>query len=269
MKLKNIGIKRFRSINDIKLEIDTDTNFISICGANNVGKTNVLRAINLFFNPKSYSFDNDAPYLKQNTRGGSVDTEVTLQFEEDDKIYEIIRTIRQPKENDNNYDEDGIVYPEGVGKGKSKKILTKEEVKKIVDKFVFFFIPAINISFPDLINLMINNVYDLEFSKSRFSGLKKELKESFEKYNEGLLNVLNTLAEDIKPLFQTFNEHWSVEFKSNATVNKFQDLISEDIRFYIHDEAGFNNENKGSGLQKLGFILLHQKIIENYQKLKK
>ncbi|WP_066799997.1 AAA family ATPase [Moraxella oblonga] len=82
MKLKNIVIKRFRSINDIKLEIDTNHNFISICGANNVGKTNVLRALNLFFNPNSYIFDKDTPYLKQNTRGGSIATEIQLQFDD-------------------------------------------------------------------------------------------------------------------------------------------------------------------------------------------
>ena len=59
MKLKRIDIKRFRSINDLKLEIDLDNNFISICGPNNVGKTNVLRALNLFFNPDEYIFNKD------------------------------------------------------------------------------------------------------------------------------------------------------------------------------------------------------------------
>ena len=47
MKIKSIDIKRYRSIDDLKLVIDTSTNFISICGPNNVGKTNVLRALNL------------------------------------------------------------------------------------------------------------------------------------------------------------------------------------------------------------------------------
>lgn len=64
MKLKRIDIKRFRSINDLKLEIDLNNNFISICGPNNVGKTNVLRALNLFFNPDEYVFNKDAPHLK-------------------------------------------------------------------------------------------------------------------------------------------------------------------------------------------------------------
>ena len=65
MKLKRIDIKRFRSINDLKLEIDLDNNFISICGPNNVGKTNVLRALNLFFNPDEYIFNKDMSSKKK------------------------------------------------------------------------------------------------------------------------------------------------------------------------------------------------------------
>lgn len=269
MKLKRIDIKRFRSINDLKLEIDLDNNFISICGPNNVGKTNVLRALNLFFNPDEYVFNKDAPHLKQNTRGGSVATEINLQFEDSKgKLYELIRRIEMI-EGEVSINNKGFLYPEGIGGGKPKKELTESNINDLIKNFVFFYIPAINISFPDLINLIINDVYAIEFDKSRFSGLKGELKSSFENYNNGLVGVLNQLAEEINPLFQQFNENWSVEFKSNAKVKKFQDLISEDISFHIDDKAGFNNEGKGSGLQKLGFILLHQKIIEKLSRTKK
>ncbi len=267
MKIKSISIKRFRSINDMELEIDVDQNFISICGANNVGKTNVLRSLNLFFNSDSYIFDQDAPYLKQNTRGGSIDTEISLQIVgSNDEVYEIIKTIGV-KDEKNNISIKGF-YVQKNGK-KREKPLADKEIEEIIKSFVFFYIPAINISFPELINLIINVVYEIEFDKSRFSGLKGELRESFEKYNNGLIEVLNKLAEEINPLFKTFNENWAVEFKSNAEVKKFQDLISEDISFHINDKAGFNNEGKGSGLQKLGFILLHQKIIEKLSKSRK
>lgn len=269
MKLKSIDIKRFRSINDLKLEIDTDTNFISICGPNNVGKTNILRALNLFFNPDGYIFDKDVPNLKQHTRGGSIATEIILQFEDNKgQLYELTRKIEvlggKVVVNDK-----GILWPNGIGRNKIKSHLDKNKFNEIIKNFVFFYIPAINISFPELINLIINDVYEIEFDKARFSGLKGELKESFQNYNNGLIEVLNKLAEDINPLFEKFNESWSVEFKSNAEIKKFQDLISEDISFHINDKAGFDNEGKGSGLQKLGFILLHQKIIEKLSRSKK
>lgn len=269
MKLRNIHIKRFRSINDLQIEIDTDNNFISICGANNVGKTNVLRALNLFFNPDGYVFDKDVPYLKQNTRGGSIATELSLQFEDNKgKFYELIRKI-EILEGKVVVNDEGGLWPEGVGRGKAKNKLDENKIEEIIKSFSFFYIPAINISFPDLINLIINDVYEIEFDRSRFSGLKGALKNSFEEYNKGLIAVLNQLAEDINPLFEKFNKNWSVEFRSNAEIKKFQDLISEDVSFHIDDKAGFNNEGKGSGLQKLGFILLHQKIIEKLPKSKK
>lgn len=269
MKLKSIKIKRFRSINDLKLEIDTDTNFISICGANNVGKTNVLRALNLFFNPNSYLFNKDVPYLKQNTRGGSIATELTLQLEDNKgKFYELIRKI-EILEGGVVVNDEGSLWPDGVGRGKAKNKLDENKIEEIIKSFAFFYIPAINISFPDLINLIINDVYEIEFDRSRFSGLKGALKNSFEEYNKGLIAVLNQLAEEINPLFEKFNKNWSVEFKSNAEIKKFQDLISEDVSFHLDDKAGFNNDGKGSGLQKLGFILLHQKIIEKLSKSKK
>lgn len=268
MKIKSIDIKRYRSIDDLKLVIDTSTNFISICGPNNVGKTNVLRALNLFFNPDRYVFEKDAPHLKQHTRGGSVATEINLQFEDKGNVYEIIRKI-EILEGKINIKNRGILYKNGTDSKQNKSDLDSGKILELIKSFVFFYIPAINVSFPDLINLIINDVYEIEFDKSRFSGLKGELKSSFEKYDNGLVSVLNQLAEEINPLFQRFNNNWSVKFKSNAEVKKFQDLISEDISFHIDDKAGFNNDGKGSGLQKLGFILLHQKIIEKLSRSKK
>ena len=51
LKIADLEISCFRSILNLKLCIESEPNLISICGENNVGKTNTLRAINLFFNP--------------------------------------------------------------------------------------------------------------------------------------------------------------------------------------------------------------------------
>lgn len=271
MKIIKIEIKRFRSINNLTLVINDLRSIVSICGANNIGKTNVLRALNLFFNADDFNFENDIPYLKQKTRGSAVYPEIKLTFKEENNIVEIERIFESDK---------GVVF--NTLKGRSTKVidnqmrqrpiwnnLTEENCKSILSKHIFFFIPAINVSFPNLINKIIDDVYDIEFEKTRLSGFKKELKQLFDNYNKGVIEVLNNLAREINPMFESFNSNWSVEFKSNAEVTKFQDLISENINFYIKDKAGFNNESKGSGLQKIGFILLHQKIIEKLVSRKK
>ena len=64
IKIENIQIKRYRSINDLTLSIDESYNITTICGQNNVGKTNVLRAISLFFNKTQFIFKEDVPEFK-------------------------------------------------------------------------------------------------------------------------------------------------------------------------------------------------------------
>ena len=52
MKIRKIKISNFRSIVKLNIKIDKKNNFICFCGPNNVGKTNILNALNLFFDKK-------------------------------------------------------------------------------------------------------------------------------------------------------------------------------------------------------------------------
>lgn len=259
MKISKIDIKRYRSILTLQLDIDTNNNFISICGANNSGKTNVLKALNIFFNPKQYNAERDSPNHKfQGSRGGATYPEITLTIIETNESYVITRK----------FGIEGLLSTSGVKKNPRATKLNEQETNQIIDKFAFFFIPSINISFPELINKIIDDVYDLEYEKTRFRGLKQDLKESFEKYTNGIVEILNILAEEINPTFQEFNENWSVGFENTSDVSKFKDLISEDIDFFLNDKSNRNIEAKGSGLQRLGFILLHSRIIQKLKKKK-
>lgn len=253
MKIRSIQIKRFRSILDLKLDLDSLEHITTICGANNAGKTNVLRAINLFFNPKDYEASEDSPNHKfYGSRGGKVYPEISIDFEDNNIIYRITKTFDI----------------EGINKVSGKKISTTEKqsldnnaINSLLNKISFFYIPSINISFPDLINNLIEEIYDLEYAKARFSGLKSKLKESFDNYVTGLVDVLNDLAEEINPTFQEFNENWEVGFEYDSDVKKFRDLISSDVEFFFNDKSNRNIEAKGSGLQRLGFILMHSRIL--------
>lgn len=77
----------------------------------------------------------------------------------------------------------------------------------------------------------------------------------------GLVDVLNDLAEEINPTFQEFNENWEVGFEYDSDVKKFRDLISSDVEFFFNDKSNRSIEAKGSGLQRLGFILMHSRIL--------
>lgn len=254
MKISTIQIKRFRSILNLKLELDSLDHLTTICGANNSGKTNVLRAINIFFNPLDYKSEIDSPNHKfHGTRGGKVFPEITITFKKDDATYKITKS----------FEKEGEPSIKGIRNvGRQKTNLEESELNSILKNIAFFYVPAINISFPDLINRLIEDIYDLEYEKARFSGLKKDLKESFENYTTGIVDILNNLAHDINPTFQKFNENWEVGFEFVSDVKKFRDLISSDIDFYFNDKSNRNIEAKGSGLQRLGFILMHSRLIK-------
>lgn len=254
MKIRSIQIKRYRSIINLKLNLDSLEHITTICGANNAGKTNVLRAINLFFNPEDYKASKDCPNHKfYGSRGGNVYPEITIDFEKDSVIYRITKVFNL----------------EGVSEVKGKKIISRSDKQDLDENFIntfeskisFFFLPSINISFPELINNLIEEIYDLEYAKARFSGLKSELKKSFDNYTNGLVEVLNNLATEINPTFKEFNENWEVGFEFVSDVKKFRDLISNDVEFYFNDKSNRNIEAKGSGLQRLGFILMHSRIL--------
>lgn len=254
MKIKSIYIKRFRSILNLKLDLDSLEHITTICGANNSGKTNVLRAINLFFNSQDYIAEEDCPNHKfYGSRGGNVYPEITLEFQKDNDIYKITKK----------FDLKGIreIQGEKIISGQKNEVLDESFINTLESKISFFYLPSINISFPDLINNLIEEIYDLEYSKARFSGLKSELKKSFDNYTNGLVEVLNNLAEEINPIFQEFNENWEVGFEYVSDVKKFRDLISNDVDFFFNDKSNRNIEAKGSGLQRLGFILMHSRIL--------
>jgi len=80
IKITKITIQRFRSIIDMSLKFNTDNNIVSICGQNNVGKTNTLRALSLFFNPEQYNPKTDIPTLKNATWGGAVHPKIIVEF---------------------------------------------------------------------------------------------------------------------------------------------------------------------------------------------
>ena len=67
--IKSIHIKNFRSIVDKKIEL---SNFNCFVGKNDSGKSNVLKALNLFFNNKTdfgTEFDFESDYSRFAKRG--------------------------------------------------------------------------------------------------------------------------------------------------------------------------------------------------------
>lgn len=253
MKISKIEIKRYRSIQDISFKIDQSFNFISFCGENNAGKTNVLRAIHLFFFPDSYNPEHDIPIHKQASWGGKVYPEITLYFEAKEKRYKITRVFEFE-----NISLTGEVINLQTS---TPSTLDVKAIEKILKNFVVKFVEVINLSIPELIEDVIEEVYDIEYEKSQFRGAKQKLRKAFDDYTSGILKILKQLGKDISPDFVKFNEDWGVDFSINTDIKKFRDLISDDIEFYIKDKSNKIVSSKGAGLQRIAFLLLQIRIL--------
>ena len=126
IKIAKVKIERFRSINNLEMDISADNNLIAICGKNNVGKTNSLRAINIFFNPDQYDKKVDMPTIKQATGGGTTHPKISLTFydDEEETYYEIIRDINEYEKGEEGQKGQ---YLRKVLQGQERKMLSKSK----------------------------------------------------------------------------------------------------------------------------------------------
>lgn len=269
IKIVKVKIERFRSINSLEMEIDQESNIIAICGKNNVGKTNALRAINVFFNPEQYDKSVDMTTLKKATGGGTTHPKITVTFRDDktNYYYEIVRDINSYEKNEKDltcsrYE----MRKNGVRKINSVKVEKREEIQSILNKFDFTYIESINVILPELINDITDDVIDAEYDKVKFSNRKKQLKDSYDEYIDGLTDILNSFAADISATFKDFQPAWSVKFNVPKNSDSFRELISNDVSLQLDDSGSIGIEDKGAGLQRLAAILLQFELLSRKRK---
>ncbi len=259
MKIKKVRVERFRSINALEIKIDQDENIIAICGKNNVGKTNFLRAMNLFFYPEQYDKQVDMTTLKKATGGGTTHPKISITFFDETKNmdYEIVRDINK-RENG----EDDLYGSMKNSDGHKNKInLQPEEIKDILNLFDFVYIESINIILPQLINDISNEVIDAKYYKARFANTKSELKKAYDTYIDGLKGILDSFAADISETFNVFQSEWKVKFNVPKNSDSFRELISNDVTLQLDDSGSVGIEDKGAGLQRLTAILLQFELL--------
>jgi predicted ATP-dependent endonuclease of OLD family len=265
MKITKIEIKRFRSINNLTLDLKQDKNLVTICGQNNVGKTNVFRALNLFFNKTDFNYKLDCPEFKQMTGGAAVYPLIKINFKDkNSNFWEISKDFNPKKIEDDSVNE-YLLF------GKKNNIeLTLNELEKFFSNLHFFFLPSINISFPEIINYVVDDQFlDIEFGKSKMRGKKAEVKNSLEKAKTTLQSILDDLTDSINPTFKDFHESWGIKFDVPVSVNRFRELINEEINFLLIDDTNTQINTKGSGLQRLGHILMIFRVVEKLVEAKK
>lgn len=267
--ISKVEIHRFRSILDMKFDISDYDIPIAICGQNNVGKTNTLRAINLFFNPESFNRQEDIPVVKKATRGGSYYPAITLTFTSSDDpnvSYELKRDFKI-------YDakHSGLTGKKRIKNGRkpSESTLEDQEINNFINSIEFRFIRSIDVNIPELINDLTSDILDKKYQNSYFTSGKKALKEAYDTYHNGMQEILDCFSEDVSEVFHSFKENWNVKFTVPSQIDRFRDMISDDVELKIDDKSGLGVTNKGSGLQRLAVILLNLEILKRTNRNKK
>lgn len=252
------------------IDISTELNLVALCGQNNVGKTNTLRAINLFFNPETYAPEVDMPKIKHATGGQSIHPKIEITFWDDknDIFYAICRDMKLYSASSSEEGISGVSFKFEGKKKKDKKKLTFAEISDIMNQIEFVYIESINTFIPELISKITEGIINVEYDKARFSRSKKELKEAYDTYVDGLSAILETFAKDISNTFNYFRENWKVEFIVPKNSETFRDLISEDVRLSLDDNGSIGVLDKGAGLQRLATILLNFEMLSRINKRK-
>lgn len=268
IRIISITIKRFRSILDLTLPISLDNNIVAICGQNNVGKTNTLRAISLFFHPELYIRETDMPEIKKATGGQAIYPVITISFYDDESntFYEISRKVT-----DYEKEKEGLKGKSYQKQGKRKNNITDlnfDSIKHFLNSIEFVYVESINVFIPELIERLTNDMIDVQYNKQRFSSSKIALKESYDKYVDGVSELLTSFQNQISSTFKQFQNEWSVKFIIPKNSDTVRDLLSKDITLTLEDNGSEGIVEKGSGLQRLATILLTYEMLSRLKKKK-
>lgn len=261
-KILEFNIKNYRSISSIKVT-PTDSNFLTICGSNNVGKTNFLRALNLFFNPTTENFnaEEDIPYhIAEGSRGQGYVTNLKGKIKEISTG--ITFTISQK------FTEKKGICTITLGGKKGNKVLNEKEVISFLESnFKFFFVEASNVNIPKLVTEIVNDeILPLGLDKRRGKNQKQSLEKLDEFINLSKLAV-GRIETQLTKIFQTLlqsvdsidSNDWKLKIKFPEYVF-LREAISNMIEFTLFDTNERKLETKGSGIQRTVLLSLIQYV---------
>lgn len=213
--IEKIEIHRFRSISDIEIETDE---LVVFSGINNSGKSNVLKALNLFFKGESsfgkkYDFENDYNKAFTGQARGKRQIRVTLHFSSQGDAalkypFSISRTFEMGKqENSSEYHSTNLDIQEKLNK---KDGNTQRQFTTFFNKIEYFYIPAVR---------------DRNFVQSLFLHFEKLIEHDSEKeFSEKIHGLSEVLEEKSKNISDDFKKFIGLPTQANLS-SKITDIL--------------------------------------------
>jgi len=269
MHLESIKIKNFRTID--KDEIIHIDGGLTIVGPNSSGKTNILKAIEMFFtgfeNKYNYQIETDLPEKLDSEQTSLTATFIARKDEETALLYyELNELLEQPKDLTNKI----IVYlvfsktghPSyrifSGGKFKVNKTEFHAKQKKlfllIFNSFQCHYVPS---------SKSINGLYKdllLPFIKR---SVADKLKEKIEDINASLKDISDAIDNQFKEVGMDYiNSHFKIP---NASL---ENLLSS-FEYHLSDPVATEIERKGMGIQSAAIFASLTWITNEEKKLGK
>lgn len=244
--IKRIHIKNFRSLVDETIEL-SDYNFF--VGKNDSGKSNVLKALNLFFNMQTdfnTPFDFESDYSKFAKRGAKQAKEITISLDivvpssyKESGIKTWIKVWRTEGLHSNNHD----VLFAGGSKGFT-----------LLDRIQYVYIPAVKSN--EFFKYLLSKVY-LSMTNVANSSLRA-LNAQYSKQLQSLTSDLSNQLKDV--------------LKLNSAIQMPQDLnmLFRDLTFMTSDEyvKGIDLNHRGDGIKARHIPSILRYMQQNVEKNK-
>lgn len=244
-------VKNFRSLLDVTLNID-NSNINTICGENNIGKTNFLRALNLFFNHNNgveYNQNEDRPYHIQKGSGGGRKTELIGYFIKNNATH--ILKIE--------FHRDRIVYI------LDKALVEWKTVKDIIESFKLLFIEASNVNMPSVISAILENdaLLALDNKRKKQSEPLRILRNFIEQSKKAIEDIEKDINAYLKQMLDFDSTLKDREIKIRfAEFEKLRDVVKTMTSITLDDGNDHLMDHKGSGAQRIVLLSLMQYIAD-------
>lgn len=276
MKINRLTIKNFRSFKDAKI-FNIDTSYTVITGENNCGKSNVLRALDLFFNGKIDGrvfeplLDMHAYTVNEN---GKEKTTISMNFSLNSKSDKPLITKFQELIKEKilqNFDPNNVTLSLNVSRSNYEQIQyfdpingQKFQPKEVQDLFYYEFrksanyiyIPAIkdlnSFVTKDMTYELIKRIFNTwgrgrnpkaQDFKSKFDNIKSSIGDIISETNNNITEILQEQSSQIK------------NFIFNVPFRDITEFLSS-LPITIDDSVVTDIARKGSGIQAMTMFSL-------------
>lgn len=252
IKIEKLQIKNFRSFKNKGNEIIDLGQLNIFTGKNNVGKTNVLRALNLFFNPELYNSPIDMHAIKQITGGGAKDPVIIVHFIDDEL---------EKEKNNKYYIRLDLNKKKYISSYKNSKLADSNKIRDYLQsKFKCIYLSTTDQDLSSQAYNLINDMI-LQYFKKKHRVIRNTI-DDFEKQYRNLLSTfkdqISNIESDLNEQFELFRENGiGITPKLSIQENtKITDFLLSNMNLQLDDDYAQIINAKGAGVQRTSVILL-------------